>query len=109
MSREQMLDLAHKTAKIVVERMESLDKENAWEGDFRQGLESALSVAPPEYGREADEVLDQCVSKILPFTMRHDHPRCFGFIPTSPTFPGVLADFMVSGYNINQWPVARAK
>ena len=34
--------------------------------------------------------------------MRLDHPRCFGFVPSSPTWPGVLADFMAAGFNINQ-------
>ena len=40
--------------------------------------------------------------------VKHDHPRCFAFIPLSPTWPGVLADFVAAGYNINTvtWLVA---
>ena len=38
---------------------------------------------------------------MLPFAARLDHARFFGFIPSSPTWPGVLADFMAAGYNIN--------
>ncbi len=38
---------------------------------------------------------------VLPLTLRHDHPRCFGFVASSPAWPGVVADFLAAGYNIN--------
>ena len=38
---------------------------------------------------------------ILPVAARFDHPRFFAFIPSSPTWPGVLADFLAAGYSIN--------
>jgi glutamate/tyrosine decarboxylase-like PLP-dependent enzyme len=31
-----------------------------------------------------------------------DHPRFFAFVPSSPTWPGVLADFMAAGHNVFQ-------
>ena len=108
MSREQMLDLGQKTLELVVERMESLPGEIAWEGEFRQVLEDLLTEDPPEDGRSAAEVIERAARDILPYATRLDHPRCFGFIPSSPTWPGVLADFMAAGYHINQctWLVA---
>ena len=39
MPPEVMLDLARTTAELVVERIASLPRENAWEGDFRRELE----------------------------------------------------------------------
>ena len=57
---------------------------------------------PPESGRPAAEVLERAARQILPVAARLDHPRFFGFIPASPTWPGVLADFMVAGYQVNQ-------
>ena len=101
MEPEMMLDLARKAAEALVERTESLPREDAWEGDFRQGLEEQLMENPPEAGRPAAEVLDQAVHEVLPLAMRLDHPRCFGFIPSSPTWPSVLADFIAAGHNIN--------
>ena len=108
MPRAQMLDLASKAAEIVVDRMESLPGENAWEGEFRQVLEDQLLEDAPEDGRPAAEVIERAARDILPLTARNDHPRFFGFIPSSPTWPGVLADFMAAGYQINQctWLVA---
>ncbi len=54
------------------------------------------------------EVIEQAAREILPVATRIDHPRCFGFVPSSPTWPGVLADFMAAGYHINEctWLVA---
>ena len=37
MAPELMLDLARKAAELVVERIENLPGENAWDGEFRQG------------------------------------------------------------------------
>ena len=51
MSPELMRDLARKAAEILVERNERLPGEDAWEGDFRQGLEEELLKDPPEDGR----------------------------------------------------------
>ena len=108
MTPELMLDLARKAAEILVERTERLPGEDAWEGDFRQGLEEQLLENPPENGRPAAEVLEQVAREVLPFATRLDHPRCFAFIPSSPTWPSVLADFIAAGYNINTvtWLVA---
>ena len=108
MSREQMLDLGQKALELVVERIESLPGENAWEGEFRQVLEDQLLEDPPEDGRAAAEVIERAAREILPYSTRLDHPRCFGFVPSSPTWPGVVADFVAAGYHINEctWLVA---
>ncbi len=108
MAPEQMLALARKAVELLVERIERLPGRDAWEGDFRQGLEDQLLEEPPEAGRPAVEVLEQAAREILPVAVQHDHPRFFGFIPSAPTWPSVLADFMAAGYNINTvtWLVA---
>ena len=103
-----MLDLGQKALELVVERIESLPGERAWEGEFRQVLEGQMTEDPPEDGWPAAEVIERAAHEILPYATRLDHPRCFGFVPSSPTWPGVLADFMAAGYHINQctWLVA---
>jgi len=103
-----MRDLAHQAVEFLVERLESLPGKDAWEGDFRQVLEDQLMEDPPEDGRPAAAVLERAARQILPVAVQHDHPRFFGFIPSSPTWPGVLADFLAAGWNINTvtWLVA---
>ena len=103
-----MLALARKAAELAVARVESLPGESAWDGEFKEGLERLLLEKPPEEGRPAEEVLEQTVADILPMTTRLDHPRCFGFVPSEPTWPGVVADFLASAWNVNActWLVA---
>ena len=108
MAPEVMLDLARKAAETLVERIHGLPQDNAWEGDFQQALDAKLREDPPETGRPPAEVIERVAREVLPFATRLDHPRCFAFIPSSPTWPGILADFMAAGFNINQctWLVA---
>ena len=47
-------------------------------------------------------MLTRAAEQILPLAARIDHPRFFGFIPASTTWPGVLADFLVAGHQVNQ-------
>ena len=63
---------------------------------------------PPENAKPAAEVLERAARDILPLTLRLDHPRSFAFVPSEPTWPGVLADFMAAGYNVNvaTWLIA---
>ncbi|MDE0448711.1 MAG: aminotransferase class I/II-fold pyridoxal phosphate-dependent enzyme [Spirochaetaceae bacterium] len=108
MAPEVMLDLARRTAELLVKRIEGLPGEPAWDGEFKQVLDHQLMAGPPEEGRAPVEVIEQAAREILPFATRLDHPRCFGFVPSAPTWPGVLADFMASAFNINActWLVA---
>ena len=101
MTPEAMQRLAAKATDVLVERISSLGNAKAWDGEFREILEEQLGGPPPEAGRPAEEVLDQVVRDVLPFAARLDHPRFFGFVPSSPTWPGVVADFLASGFNIN--------
>ena len=75
---------------------------------FQQALDAKLKEDPPEDGRPPAEMMGWVAREVLPFATRLDHPRCFAFIPSAPTWPGVLADFMAAGYNFNQstWLVA---
>ena len=102
MSPEQMRACARRVVELLVQRAETLGDGTPWDGDFQQGLAEQFHKAPPEEGREATEVIEQVASEILPLAARLDHPRFFGFVPVSPTWPGVLADFMAAGWTVNQ-------
>ena len=81
MTPEAMLDLARRTAELVVERTGKLPEEKAWDGEFRQILKDQLMESPPEDGRPAMEVIEQAARDILPFTTRLDHPPLLRVYP----------------------------
>jgi glutamate/tyrosine decarboxylase-like PLP-dependent enzyme len=99
---DEMLALAHRAAELIVDRLEQLPDEPPWRGGTRSELEALLREAPPEEGRPAAEVLERAAKEILPIASRVDHPRFFAFVPSSATWPGVLADFLASGHNTFQ-------
>ena len=101
MSPQSMRQLGTAAMELLIERIGGLGDAKAWDGEFRQVLQDSLELAPPEDGRPAEEVLGQVVQDVLPFAARLDHPRFFGFVPSSPTWPGVVADFLAAGFNIN--------
>ena len=101
MTPEAMRRLAAKATEALVERIDSLNGERPWDGEFHEVLERQFGAPPPETGRSADEVLEQVLRDVLPYAARLDHPRFFGFIPSAPTWPGVVADYLAAGFNIN--------
>ena len=96
-----MRQLASQVTEILVEWSHRLPDERAWDGEFQQELAARLMEEPPEAGRPPREVIDQAVRDILSPSLRHEHPRAFGFVPSAPTWPAVLADYLVTGFNIN--------
>ena len=101
MTPQSMRQLGTAAMELLIERISGLGEAPAWDGEFRQVLQDRLPLAPPEDGRPAEEVLNEVARDVLPFAARLDHPRFFGFVPSSPTWPGVVADFLASGFNIN--------
>ena len=101
MTPATMRELAHRVTEILVDRIEHLPGQRAWEGDFKDALADQLNEDPPETGRPAEQVIERAARDVLSNTLRLDHPRSFGFVPTSPTWPGILADYMASGFNVN--------
>jgi glutamate/tyrosine decarboxylase-like PLP-dependent enzyme len=97
-----MLALARRAAELVVDRIERLPSGPAWRGATRAELEPLLRERAPEEGRPALEVLERAVREILPVASQTDHPRFFAFVPSSATWPGVLADFLCAGHNTFQ-------
>ena len=101
MTPQEMRQLASKATEALIERIDRLGDSNAWDGEFRKVLEVQFGGPPPEDGQHAERVLEQVVQNVLPYAARLDHPRFFGFVPSATTWPGVLADFLASGFNIN--------
>lgn len=99
---EAMRELAALATERIIARLESLASDPPWRGGDRADLEPLLREEPPEEGRPAAEVLDRAVADVLPLAGRVDHPRFFAFVPSSPTWPGVMADYLAAGFNTFQ-------
>ncbi len=102
MSSAAMRELAERATELIVRRITSLRGEPAWRGASRAELEPLLREAAPELGRDPLAVLDRAAREVLPVAARVDHPRFFAFVPSAPTWPGVIADYLAAGFNTFQ-------
>jgi glutamate/tyrosine decarboxylase-like PLP-dependent enzyme len=102
LSASDMQRLADAATARLLERLEGLRSGAPWRGASRAALEPLLAEPPPEAGRDPVDVLERAVRDVLPVAGRVDHPRFFAFVPSAPTWPGVIADYLAAGFNIFQ-------
>ncbi|HEX6938122.1 MAG TPA: aminotransferase class V-fold PLP-dependent enzyme [Longimicrobiales bacterium] len=99
---ETMRRLGYAVVDLLVERIAGLDREPAWRGIRRAELEPRLREPAPEAPRDFRHVLHRLAADVLGYAARVDHPRFFAYVPGSPTWPGILGDFLAAGYNVFQ-------
>ncbi len=102
MPPDEMRRLGYRAVDLLVDRWSRLAEEPAWVGADREETEALFREPPPEEGEAADRVLERAASEVLDRAGRIDHPRFFAFVPSSPTWPSVLGDFLASGFNVFQ-------
>jgi aromatic-L-amino-acid/L-tryptophan decarboxylase len=102
MSAEAMRELAERATTLLIGHISGIRDELPWRGAPRTQLEPLLSEPPPEQGRDPVAVLERAARDVLPVAARVDHPRFFAFVPSAPTWPGVIADYLAAGYNVFQ-------
>jgi aromatic-L-amino-acid decarboxylase len=102
LSATAMRQLADAATDSLLERLQGLRHDVPWRGASRAELERLLREPAPETGQDPLAVLERAVKDILPVAGRVDHPRFFAFVPSAPTWPGVIADFLAAGYNTFQ-------
>jgi len=102
MTPERMRRLGYRAVDVLVERWSGLGDAPAWIGAGRDETEPLFREEPPEEPGDPDEVLERAVGEVLERAGRVDHPRFFAFVPTAPTWPSVVADFLASGFSVFQ-------
>ena len=101
-SAEEMRALGYAVVDAVVDRHEGLREDRPGRGGSRRELEALFREPCPEEGRDVREVLARATGEILPRAGRIDHPRFMAFVPASPVWPAILADWLATGFNIFQ-------
>jgi glutamate/tyrosine decarboxylase-like PLP-dependent enzyme len=65
----------------------------------REVTERLLREPPPEQPTDFPHVLHEFRSKVLPYSLRTNHPRFLAFVPSAPAFPAVLGDWLCAASN----------
>src|SRR5215469_9535340 len=100
LSGDEMRALGYKVIDILVEHFERLrDKSVTCKAD-RPTLEKQLREPLQEQGTDTAKLLEQVEQVVFSNIMHLDHPRFFAFVPSPSNFVSVMADTLVSGYNV---------
>ena len=99
-SRERMREIGYRVVDRIVEHLATLRSQPVGAKADPAALLAALNEPAPEQGMEFEAVLEQLERQILPNSMHVNHPRFFAYVPGPSNFVGVMADAIISGYNV---------
>ncbi|MEM6575589.1 MAG: pyridoxal-dependent decarboxylase [Pseudomonadota bacterium] len=100
LSVDELRRLGYRVIDMIVEHREELRDKPVHRQRSRKSLDDALPQSLPRQGTDPDTVLDLVATEILTAIAHTDHPRFFGYIPSPSNYISVLADALVSGFNI---------
>src|SRR5687768_6864995 len=103
-----MRRLGHRVADIVAEHLGTIREERVIASLPRSELGKSLQRGAPAEGIEFDDLIATLQSSVFPYHAREPHPGFLAYVPSCPTFPAVLGDWIATGYNFfaGVWPVA---
>src|SRR5688572_26311579 len=103
-----MRRLGHQVTDLIAEHLASLREQPVIATAPRSKLNPALLEPPPLKPAAFDSIVDTLREHVFPFHAREPHPGFMAYIPSSPTFPSLLGDWIATGFNFyaGVWPVA---
>jgi aromatic-L-amino-acid/L-tryptophan decarboxylase len=108
LDQKEMRRLGYLVTDLVAEHLASLREQPAQRAISREEAERLIAGPPPEEGSDFETILATLRERVFPYHAREPHPRFLGYVPSCPTYPAVLGDWMAVGYNFfaGVWPVA---
>jgi glutamate/tyrosine decarboxylase-like PLP-dependent enzyme len=108
LDQETMRRLGHRVADIVAEHLATIRDEPVIASLPRLELGRALARPAPRTGVDFEQLVSTLQQNVFRYHAREPHPGFLAYVPSCPTFPAVLGDWLASGYNFfaGVWPVA---
>ena len=98
-SVEEIKRLGYRVVDMIAEHLAELPQEPAFRPFPPELAKRYLNSAPPESGREADEILATFAREIEPYPFGNGHPRFYGWVNSPPAIMGIFADVLASAMN----------
>jgi aromatic-L-amino-acid/L-tryptophan decarboxylase len=96
---DAMRALGHRAVDLLVDRLTD-PKRPVLRRASAAEMQARIAGPPPAAPQPLDSVLERLEQDILPYLSASDHPRYFAFIPSCPTFPGAVGDFIAAALNV---------
>lgn len=103
-----MRRMGHQVADLVAAHLASLRDQPAFATLDRPSARALLPLEPPAEPSSFESVLQLFRERVVPHHAREPHPRFLGYIPSCPTYPAVMGDWLAAGFNFfaGVWQVA---
>lgn len=100
--------LAARVAEFVVQHLATLREQPVYTTRTPKAALAPIAGPAPETGRDLDALLGLLREEVYAYSAREPHPGFLAYVPSCPTFPAVLGDWITSGFNAfgGVWPVA---
>ena len=109
LDHDTMRRLGRTVADVVAEHLATLRDQRVHASVRRAEATRILGdTGAPERGTDLDTLLATLRERVFPYHAREPHPGFMGYIPSCPTFPSVLGDWLATGFDFfaGVWPVA---
>jgi glutamate/tyrosine decarboxylase-like PLP-dependent enzyme len=103
-----MRQLGHKVTDLVATHLATLRDQPAFATVPAAEVMQALAKPAPEEGTSFDALIETLQERVIPNAAREPHPGFIAYVPSCPTFPAVLGDWIATGFNFfaGVWAVA---
>lgn len=108
LDKATMQQLGRTVTDLVAEHLSGIRDEPVIATLPRSALNTALLAPPPAGPTDFDDIISTLREHVLPYHAREPHPGFLAYVPSCPTFPALLGDWIATGYNFfaGVWPVA---
>jgi len=108
LDHDTMRRLGYRVTDVVADHLASLREQPAFTSITRDAADELIAAPPPERGADFDTLLDTLRTRVFPHAAREPHPGFIAYVPSCPTFPAVMGDWLATGFNFfaGVWPVA---
>lgn len=108
LDHETMRHLGHLVADTVANHLATLRDQPAYATLGPDAASRLIDPAAPAGGTDFETLLATLRERVFPHAAREPHPGFIAYVPSCPTFPAVLGDWLATGFNFfaGVWPVA---
>ena len=103
-----MVRLGTRVAEVVARHLSTLRQQPVYTTLTRVQAEQLVAGPAPETGTDFEALVQQLETRVFAHAAREPHPGFLAYVPSCPTFPAVLGDWLATGFNCfgGVWSVA---
>lgn len=100
--KEEFTRIGHQLVDALAELLDTMDERPVTTGEPPNEIQKILGTASlPDSGLPPDELVSRATDLLVNHSLYNGHPRFMGYITSSPTPIGILADMLAAAINPN--------